>query len=364
MKLLFFIHGLTGGGAERVMATLMNGFIENGHKVRIVYTESLVEPVYKLDSRIEQIYMLKDCSRTSVSIIDKIYRRIWKFPAIRKQAKKYNPDFVISFIKTHNNDVLASLIGTGIPVVIGDHTNVNRKYPWLTSTLSNILYPFAGAITMLTLCDYNKWKNKYKRVYYMPNPCTVKKIYTDIPRKKVILGVGRVNQWKIKGFDNLIKAWSQIKDKYPDWSCQIAGAYNETSLNNLRKEVGEDSYKTVEFVGFKSDMYEYMKSCEVFCLSSRTEGMPMVLLEALNLGCACVAFDCTTGPSEMIEDGKTGFLVKDQDVNELACKLEEIILNNKLRETFQRNAPASVRRYSTENILNMWICMFNELKKN
>lgn len=363
MKLLFYIHGLNGGGAERVMATLMNRFVEQNHKVRVVYTESLEQPVYQLDSRIEQVYMQMECPMKSSSILVKIFRRIWKYPAIRKQAKIFKPDFVISFLKAQNNDVLTALLGTRIPVIIGDHTNVDRKYPWRTSFLSTVLYPSATGITMLTMHDYNRWKNKYKHVYYVPNPCDIKQKNKNVIRQKIVLGVGRVNQWRIKGFDSLIKAWSKISDKHPDWKCQIAGAYSGNALSNIRKEVGDKAFKNVEFIGFRSDIHDYMESCEVFCLSSRIEGMPMVLLEALNLGCACVAFDCVTGPAEMIEDGITGLLVKNQDVNELAIKLDQIITEEKLRKTFHKNAPMSVERFSTENVLNMWYQMFNDLKK-
>lgn len=364
MKLLFYIHGLCGGGAERVMATLMNGFVREKHNVRVIYTESQDPPVYPLDNKIEQVYMQKKCPITSSSILGKVFKRLWKFIAIREEAKKYNPDFAVSFIKTQNNDVLVSLLGTGIPVIIGDHTNIDRAYPWLTSTLSSILYPMASGITMLTMRDYNKWKNKYKHVYYLPNPCDIKRTHKSSTRKKVVLGVGRVNQWEIKGFDNLIKAWAQIKNDNPDWTCQIAGNYNSTSLAAICKKVGEDVYNAVEFIGFRSDIYDYMESCEVFCLSSRIEGMPMALLEAMNLGCACVAFDCTTGPAEIIQDGITGLLVKNQDVDELAKKLNLIISDDRLRETFHQNAPSSVQKYSTENILHMWNQMFDELKNN
>lgn len=363
MKLLFYIHGLSGGGAERVMATLMNRFVEQNHKVRVVYTESLEQPVYQLDSRIEQVYMQMEFPMKSSSIPVKIFRRIWKYPAIRKQAKIFKPDFVISFLKAQNNDVLTALLGTRIPVIIGDHTNVDRKYPWQTSFLSKVLYPNASGIMMLTLRDYNRWKNKYRHVYYVPNPCDIKQKHIGAARKKIVLGVGRVNQWEIKGFDSLIKAWDLIQDKHPDWKCQIAGVYSDKSLSNIRKEVGDKAYRNIEFIGFRSDIHDYMESCEVFCLSSRIEGMPMVLLEALSLGCACVAFDCVTGPAEMIEDGITGLLVKNQDVNELAIKLEQIITEDKLRNAFHKNAPMSVERFSTENVLNMWYQMFNDLKK-
>ena len=78
MKLLFYIHGLSGGGAERVMATLMNGFVDQGYQVRVVYTESQEPSVYTLDSRIEQIFMQKGCPITSHSVVSKVFRKIWK----------------------------------------------------------------------------------------------------------------------------------------------------------------------------------------------------------------------------------------------------------------------------------------------
>ena len=197
----------------------------------------------------------------------------------------------------------------------------------------------------------------------MPNPCDIKQKHKGETRNKVILAVGRVNQWEIKGFDTLIKAWSQIYNKYPDWKCQIAGDYSDDRLNALRKVVGQKSFNSVEFIGFRSDIHDYMESCEVFCLSSRIEGMPMTLLEAMNLGCACIAFNCNTGPAEIIEDRKTGLLVRDQDLEDLINKLEHILLDAELRETFRNNAPESLKRYSTEVILNMWNKMFIELKK-
>lgn len=364
MKLLFYIHGITGGGAERVMAVLMNSFVDRGHQVRVVYTSSTSGSVYPLDSRIEEVYMLEHCKRRTSSLIDKIYRRLWKYHAIRRQANQFCPDYVISFIRSQNNDVLLALLGTGFPVIVSDHTNINRKYPLQTMILSKLLYPFAGAVTMLTLCDYEKWKSKYRNVYYIPNPCDIKRSDNFIASRKVVLGVGRVNQWEIKGFDSLITAWSKICDKYPEWTCQIAGLYSEDALNSLRSKVGDKAFSSVEFLGFRTDIYNYMESCEVFCLSSRTEGMPMVLLEALNLGCACVAFDCITGPSEMIVDGSNGLLVRDQDVDDLAQKLSAVISDGELRDKFHQNAPQSVSQYSTDNVLKLWFEMFNDLKRN
>lgn len=362
--MLFFIHALTGGGAERVMATLMNAFVNQGHTVRVVYTTGLESPVYKLDPRIEQVYLAKNGPKVKKSIVNKIHRRLVYYPAIRREAKRFAPDFAISFIKTHNNDILFALLGTGIPVIVGDHTNISRKYKKKTLLLSKLLYPTAAGITMLTKCDYDVWKTKYEQSFYIPNPCDFGPQAVARQRQKTLLAVGRVFQWHIKGFDNLFKAWNRIKDKFPDWKCQIAGGYDEKSMASLRSAVTEQEFNSVEFLGFRSDIKDLMMQSEVFCLSSRFEGMPMALLEAMNAGCACVAFDCVTGPSEMIEDGVTGLLVKNQDVNDLAEKLEQIITYENLRERFHKNASKSVTRFSTANIIGLWNDMFNKIKSN
>lgn len=361
MKLLFFINGLTGGGAGRVMAILMNKFVEQGHTIRVVCTASLQSTVYELDPRIQQVNMLSGGPSVNSSFFNKIYRHVWKYYAIRKEAQTYNPDIVVSFVRKQNNDVLLALLGTGIKVVIGDHTNVDRKYPVITSVLSNLLYRKASAITMLTQQDYNKWKTRYKQVYYLPNPCEVTLTSQNTSRRKVVLAVGRVYQWDIKGFDNLMRVWNKIKSKYPDWKCQIAGNYNEEAIAQLKRKVTEEEFNSVELLGYRDDVYELMLQSEVFCLPSRFEGMPMALLEALSLGCACVSFNCNTGPSEMIEDNVNGLLVRDQDTDALGEKLERIITDESMRKRFHSIAPLSVQKFSVDNIIIQWNKMLNDI---
>lgn len=363
MKILFYIHGITDGGAERVMTTLMNSFVQQGHRVRVVYTLEVTPPKYELDNQIEQVYLALNGPVVKNTITNKIHRHLWKFPAIRRAAKQYSPDVAVSFIRTNNNDVLFALLGTGIPVIIGDHTNVDRKYPKLTSLLSKFLYPHASAIIMLTMRDYNKWKDKYKQVYYLPNPCDLTTLKAGNRREKTVLAAGRVFQWEIKGFDNLIHAWYLIKDDFPEWKCLIAGKFDQTSIDRLKKVVSEEEINSVTFLGFRSDIHNLMASSEVFCLSSRFEGMPMALLEAMNLGCACVATDCVTGPSEMIVDGETGLLAKDNDVEDLAKKLKLVMADDTLRHSIQDKTPSSVERFSTPNIVNKWNELLNEVIK-
>ena len=118
-----------------------------------------------------------------------------------------------------------------------------------------------------------------------------------------------------------------------------------------------------EFLGFRSDINDLMLSSAVFCLSSRFEGLPMVLIEAMNSGCCCVSFDCFTGPSEIIRNGKNGVLVESQNVIEMAGALRQVMNNETLRHHFSEMAPQSVKQYSSERVLRRWKILFDKILK-
>lgn len=365
MRLQFFIHGLTGGGSERVMAILANEFVKDGHEVEIVLTSSELPPVYVLDKRVNLRYL----SYPSPNPIQRLYNiflhrcQLRRLNRSRKCVSRYKPDYVISFNVPQNIEFLKALKDVSIPKIVCEHTNVTRELNSKMISERDVYYPYADAITVLTQRDYNLWKDKYNNVYYLPNPCDIEPYTKTNMRSKTILACGRVDQWNIKGFDNLIIAWSSIKNNHLDWKCQIAGSYKQESLKALQEAVGnDDAFKSVEFLGFRKDIGHLMANSEIFCLSSRTEGMPMTLLEALNYGCACISFDCTTGPSEIIDDGITGILVKDQDVNELAKKLDQVIEDSELRICLQKNSFLAVQKFGKDKIVQMWYNLFNSIR--
>ena len=363
-RILFFIATLAGGGAERVLATLANAFVRQGRQVFIA-TYSSIESAYDLSPDIQRFVVLDEkAPNTTRWFLSKIRWRWWKFRKIRSITKSVSPDVVISFVTPTNNDVLFSLLGLRIPVVVCEHTNVLRSYSKKTTFYRKLMYPFASAITVLTRHDYNLWKNKYRSVVYMPNP--IELAHSDIvscsERKKTVLAVGTVSSWKIKGFDNLLRCWGKLCHSFPDWTLSIVGKGDDESIHYLETIISDCGCDNVAFLGFRKDVRDIMQSSAIFCLSSRFEGLPMVLIEAMEAGCCCVAFDCKTGPKEIIKKD-CGLLVVDQNIEDLANKLSLVMSDGSIRNRYSANAHKSIKEYSLDRIMRRWQILFFKLIK-
>ena len=356
MKILFIIHALTGGGAERVMVTLMNGLCQRGYDVCLL-TNTDVPFAYDVNGEIELFNLHQPCPHGVCGI----KKRIWSYYVIREIAKKSKCDVVVSFLTDMNITVILSLLGSGIPLICSEHSNVLRQYSRRVLIRRAILYRFASVITVLTHHDYSCWSKKYPNCVRMPNPSDVNiDVYTG-ERNKTVLAVGRVNQWNIKGFDNLIRAWSIICQKHSDWRLQIAGDYNEEAKAVLSSIINESGAINIDFLGFRKDISFLMDHSLVYCLSSRVEGLPMALIEAMSRGCCCVAFDVTTGPSEIIRHNYSGLLVENQDIAALSRSLDLVMTNKELRSSLSLNAPNSVKQYDTTKVIDRWEHLFRLL---
>ena len=125
MKILFYIHGLTGGGGERVLATLANEFAKCGENVNIA-TNTHIPFAYKIDSRIV-LHDLYEGTNMNPNHILKVYNSILMRRNIRRIAKEEKPDVIVAFMSALGCSVIASTLGLGIPVVVSEHTNVFSK---------------------------------------------------------------------------------------------------------------------------------------------------------------------------------------------------------------------------------------------
>ena len=358
MKILFIIHALTGGGAERVMATLMNNLCQRGHDICLL-TDTETPFAFDIDARIELINLSQPCPDD----IHGFRRKFWGYYIIRKVAKEVKCDLAVSFLTEMNCTVTLALMGSGIPLICSEHSNVLRKYPKKVLLKRSLLYHFPSVVTVLTHHDYKLWRKKYTNCVRMPNPSDLMENMSTAKREKVVLAVGRVKQWEIKGFDNLIRAWAMICHQHQDWQLQIAGDYDEDSMNTLKGIIKETNAENVVFLGFRRDIGDLMDRSAVFVLSSRVEGLPMALIEAMNRGCCCVAADCVTGPREIIRDGESGLLAKADDVKDMCDKINMVISNDDLRLQLSAKAPSSVSLYDTRKVVNRWDILFKTIVK-
>jgi glycosyltransferase involved in cell wall biosynthesis len=148
---------------------------------------------------------------------------------------------------------------------------------------------------------------------------------------------------------------------HPSWSLEIAGSgiAGHQFLKELSEELGIND--CVQFLGFRSDIDTVMRQSAIFVLSSRIEGFGMVLLEAMSQGCACVSFDCKSGPSDIIAHEVDGLLVPDQDLDEMVTALTRLMRSKDERRKLSRAAREKARSYSVDLIVDRWIALFREL---
>lgn len=363
MKILFYIHGITGGGGERVLATLANEFSNRGEDVYIA-TNTNSKFAYTINECISlcNLYHNIHSANNPITRLKNTILLRWN---IRTIAKKVKPDIIVGMMSAMGCMVIFSTLGLGIPVIVSEHTNVSRKLGLWLDIKRKILYSFANSITVLTRWDKKKWRTKMKNIVYMPNPIKLKQIIPNSnERDKVIIAVGRINQWYIKGFDNLLTSWSVLCKSYPDWRLEIAGDGNKQSMQYLETLANKKGCFNYKLLGFRNDIDKLLERSSIFCLSSRVEGLPMALIEAMNSGCCCVSYDVETGPREIIQHNQSGLIAKNQDIEDLTKNLEQAISNEALRFKLSKNAPHAIKKYSLERIINRWYLLFNKIINN
>ncbi|WP_368506680.1 glycosyltransferase family 4 protein [Zobellia sp. 1_MG-2023] len=357
MKLDFIISNMSGGGAQRVMAILVNHFITINFDVRLI-TLYESEDLYSLNPSIKRIRLIPSSSVKNKKI--GAFLSLYKF--YKHQDSK--PSVIISFITLTN--LISILIARifKIKIIASEHnSHLQVQSPkYLTKFTWQYIYRFADYITVLTSYDIKFYEDRGVNVVIMPNPCTFKPINTNNhSRKKTILAVGSLNRFHHKGFDNLLNLLPPVLSKNSEWDLKIIGEGDKglKYLTNLAQK-NKITHK-VEFTGFKNNVNEYMHSASVFVLSSRFEGLPMVLLEAMSQGMACVAYDCKTGPSDIIKNEYNGILVKDQNEHDMQEKLNSIIQDVDKRTSLSNNAILSLEKFSVEAVADRWKKLFNSL---
>jgi glycosyltransferase involved in cell wall biosynthesis len=175
---------------------------------------------------------------------------------------------------------------------------------------------------------------------------------------KTVYAAGRLR--KQKGFDLLIPAWAETAHLHPEWRLRLRGTGElRERLEALIEEY--DVADTVTLEGPAEDIGGDMAEASVFVLSSRFEGFPLILLEAMSKGMGVVAFDCPTGPADIVDDHRNGLLVPAEDIEALAHAIREIVEDEELRRRAAAAAIETAQEYTIEAIGPQWEALFAEL---
>ena len=187
-------------------------------------------------------------------------------------------------------------------------------------------------------------------VYYLKKG--VHKIQEDLSKyQPYILSVGRLE--KQKNFEMLISAYSKTEAS-KEAKLLIVGEGSQRE--KLEKLINNLNLKgKVLLLGQKDNIRDYYLQSEIYVLSSRYEGFPMVLVEALSNRCACIATNCETGPSEIIKDGFNGLLVENENENALARAIDKLYFDEELKNKFKNNAQKSIGHLKLEEVAKKWL---------
>ena len=351
MKILFYNYAMNMGGIERTIATLSSEFAKEHEVVILQYTND--EAFYPLD---EAVRLEKFGFSPTGNVL---VRTLKLYYSIRKFLKAEKPDVVFCMNKTHL-PLFCIATRQSESVVIG----VERSNPNLKLTFRQKLQRRMSVMADGFVFQTERARSAYplkirKNSIVIPNSISNPDVFLpfDGEKKKAFVSVGRLE--KVKGYDLLIQAFSLISDKVPEWTLTLFGHGDEREALQKQAESFHIADK-VEFAG--EDLHAFLKAreCEVFVLSSRSEGMPNSLLEAMAAGLACVAFDCQNGPRELITHGENGLLVSAENVDELAAGMLLLAQNDEMRQKLAIQAQNIRFGHSPEQTALSWSRYANE----
>jgi GalNAc-alpha-(1->4)-GalNAc-alpha-(1->3)-diNAcBac-PP-undecaprenol alpha-1,4-N-acetyl-D-galactosaminyltransferase len=354
-----------GGGSERVAAHLANAWAERGDSVTLVISFSgRAESFYPLSQRVRVLHLSDLAGRTGRGVRT-YWSRFWSLRGLIRSAKF---DVIVSFLPHVNIAVLIAALGLPVRVIVSERTYPPMSplaQPW--RTLRRLVYPSAHTVAVQTQ-ESLSWLHDaipYARGAVIPNPAiypladgqpTVQPQNVFPATRNLLLSVGRMNRGK--QFDLLLQAFASIAPKYPGWDLAILGDGPErANLDSLIEKL--DLRGRVTMPGQAGNVGAWYERADLYVLSSRFEGFPNSLAEAMAYGCAAVSYDCKTGPREIIRHEHNGLLVTEVgDVPALAAALDRLIGNERERNRMSVHALEVRERFSMPRVLSLWDGLF------
>lgn len=378
-RICFFVSSFRGGGGEKVMIELANGFSRRGYSVDLVAIKSVGD--------------LKETISSDVNVhsVDG-GRIIFSVPRYIKYLYSNKPDVVVTLDDfTHIIGVLGKIFyfgklklclrfGNMMSILYGKYDKSKKLNQKAIPFLAKRLYKKADVFIANSKGVAADLKKVYEvgddKIVVISNPKNIDKILKlsneEVDWKydnKVIAAMGRLREQK--DFPTLLKAFKLVSEDH-DVNLIILGVGREEKrLKALAEEL--DILDRVEFLGFKENPYPYIKKSDMFVMTSLWEGLPNALLESMILGMPVISADCKSGPRELIspdtdvdehvvdniEYGDNGVLVPVGSVDLFAQAIKKVIGDEELRKNFGDNAKEHTVKYDTENILDQYVSIFN-----
>jgi glycosyltransferase involved in cell wall biosynthesis len=392
VRITFVITNAFGSGGTIRTTLVMAAALADRHDVEVISVHKhREETMLPLDPRVRLRELLDDspASRTrrrtgwnpvrrakglATAALNRVPSRLAHPNDVRYKVFSLRSDLaLIRFVRSLRCDVvigtrpslnliLARYAPPGVIAVGQEHMHLKKHGPELQASFER-LYPRLDAMVTLTEGDAEEYRDllgPVGRVHSIPNavPDVGGVRAAHHPDTKVVVAAGRLTRQK--GFDRLVAAWAVVARKHPDWKLDIYGAGDQQSLQARIDKRGLTDVITLR--GFTSDPYPRFAEAAIYAMSSRSEGFPMVLLEAMGCGLPLVSFDCPTGPADIIEDGRNGLLVPDGNVKALGAALNRLIEDPDLRRQMGAAGAEMAKQYEPDQIAARWERLFEDLQ--
>lgn len=378
MKILYCINSLKNpGGMERVLINKANYFVKNyNYDISILTTNQNNQKIFykNINTKIKfyDLGINYDLDYNK-SFFNRIIPFLKKQYIHREKLKKflYNNKFDVVISLGCEETFFLPVIKDGSKKIREVHFNKEYRKILVKSFNKSFMYKIKAyfdtwreeklinkydEFVVLTNEDKELWNNKKVRV--IPNSLTFKSEKISNLGNKKIISVGRLDGQK--GYDLLIKIWKKVIKKSPDWILEIYG--EGADRKKLEKQIKENNLEnSLSLKGTINNIQDKYLESSIYVMSSRYEGMPMVLLEAMSYGLPVVSFDCKCGPKDIIKNGKSGYLCKSYDVNEMAEKIEKLIMDEESRKKMGVIAKKISLNYSENKIMKKWKKLFEKL---
>lgn len=360
MKTICFFSGdiTRAGGTERVSTMIANVLMQE-RKYRILFlslTEQSETLFFPLDPNIQHFMLGKKWINAGSGYIKII-------PKLRRFLKQQDIDIIIDIDIVLDILSIPAAKGLKTKIISWEHFNYHYEMEsWYRRYILKYSVKRTDYIITLTEGDrklYQKKLNRQQNISAVYNPImNVSKDALSVPKEKWLLTVGRLI--KRKGMDYLAKTAPLVLKQHKDWKWIVVGEGEERAFLERMIE-REHLQEQMILTGQTEDVNFYLERAQIYVMTSRIEGLPMCLLEAKSFCMPSVSFDIPTGPNEIIEDGKNGYLIPAFDCNNMAEKINTLIEQEALRKQFSEHAWSNLSKFQMESIETHWKAILDKL---
>ncbi|MBR1631593.1 MAG: glycosyltransferase family 4 protein [Paludibacteraceae bacterium] len=372
MKIVYLIEWMyNSAGMERVTANKVNYWADYGHDVLLVTTDQQGRPdYYPLRPSVRRIDLAVNFEAyQGLPIARRVLAYLKKSSELKKKLRellmKERPDVCVSLML--KSACVLYRIKDGSRKVIEHH--FSHQYAQQFSDtfnrhgLNRFIYALSGRVeahyikkyehfVVLTEEDKRLWGSRFKNICVIPNSLSFMPQSKAALQNKVVLAIGRLDYQK--GFDLLLDVWNSLQPT--PWQLHIYG--DGPLKSDLENKIRTLHLQNVSLYPPTHEIQDVMLESSVFVLSSRFEGFPMALIEALACGLPAVSTDCPCGPGEIIRDGRDGYVVPLNDLKAFANRLKALMTDDVLRRQLGSAAACSVQRFSEAEVMLRWERLF------